>query len=339
MLAWEIKKIMRSKTGVLVFGVFIFISGIMFFLKPELETERSYRNEKYELIQDQRPGADIANEKLSAKRDQLEIAAGMEAKDYFLRKLSKMSAEKLEKDSVMEYREVSFYKVFSYRGLHPLIALGTVAVIIMVFSGIYTNERTSCMDNIILSSKNKCRALYSKLMLSFIFTGLFYGGLLLVAFLQTWIQYGPPVNGGLQAFRIYDMGMMLNGSSSITWQVCANITFMYMSLASIAVFAALFSFATPDSISSVSAILVFIGAGKAATLLRFLPANLLDTLSMMNYVEIMFRGNKIMGMYMGDIAVMGKSIGIMSANQAGIVGLIVLGVASNMFVFKRILTK
>lgn len=197
MIAWEIKKIFKSKTGLIVLSLFVFLCVVMGLVKTTLETENSYRNDRYELIIDSRPEKEIAQEKLDNKISQIEAEANNHGTDDFSVKMREISKGKLEAIKSTEYENVSFFKAFNHRASHPFMSLVIVIILILIFSNIYTDERVSGVDNIILPSKNKFKALFSKLGLAIILPIGIYGFYLGTEFLATLLQYGKPVSGEL----------------------------------------------------------------------------------------------------------------------------------------------
>ena len=49
MIQWELKKIFKAKTGIIIIVAFILLCGSMVFIKPELETQKSNQNEQHEI--------------------------------------------------------------------------------------------------------------------------------------------------------------------------------------------------------------------------------------------------------------------------------------------------
>ncbi|CAH2213579.1 hypothetical protein [Tepidibacter aestuarii] len=340
MILWELKKIFKSKTGLIVIALFVFLSGIMSFLKPTLETENSYRNDKYELVVDTRPKNEIANDKFNEKINQIEEMANTYVDDESMNKIIEISRDNLRFMEYRKYKDVSFFKVFDYRIDHSLMSIVMVIILILIFSNIYTNEIVSDVDNIILSSKNKFRVLYSKLAFAIIFPIVIYGFYLGIEFLVTLVQYGRPVNGGSEAFRIIDNGyIFLNETYTINNYLMLKILTMTSIFISISVFSSLSSFISTNSLASISGTLMFLILGKACTIIKFLPKELLIVLSKVNYVDLIFYPHSFIGMYAGDVNILGNSLDVINLCNGILVLMLSIGVGLCVFTFKKILTR
>ncbi|WBW97766.1 hypothetical protein [Oceanirhabdus sp. W0125-5] len=339
MIAWEIKKIFKSKTGLIVLGLFVFLCGVMSLIKPTLETENSYRNEKYELIVDRRPEKEIAQEKLNNKLSQIEAMANNQSDDEFSQKMIEISKEKLKAIKSREYEDVSFFKVFNHRVSHPFMSVIIVIILILIFSNIYTDERVSGVDNIILPSKNKFKALYAKLILAVNLPIVIYGIYLGIVFLITLIQYGTPVSGELGAFRIVDNAIFLNGAFTINEYLSLKFGIMILIFISIALFSSFFSFNSKNSLGSISGCLIFILLGKVCTLIKFLPNSLLMMLSKGNYVDLIFYPNQFIGMYFGNVDIFGMNLDLINLASQILVFIMFIGIALCVFTFKKVLTR
>lgn len=339
MIIWELKKIFKSKTGLIVLALFIFLSGIIGFLKPTLETENSYRNAQYELVIDSRPGKEIAQEKFNEKIKQMEQIGNTYVNDESINKIIEITRDYLRFMKYREYKDVDFYKVMDYRVDYPFMSVIIIIILALIFSNIYIDERVSGVDNIILSSRNKSKALYSKLALAVILPIVLYGFYLGITFLTTFIQYGKPVNGGLEAFRIVDMGIFLNRAYTINEYLLLKIGTMTLIFISIAVFSSFFSFISSNSLGAISATLIFIGFGKVCTLIKSLPDSLLGILSKGNYVDLIFYPDRFVGMYAGNVDILGKSLDIINLCNGILISTVFIGCILCIFTFKKILTK
>lgn len=339
MILWELKKIFKSKTGLIVLGLFVFLCGVMGLVKTALETENSYRNDRYELIVDSRPEKEIAQEKFNIKLAEIESTVNYDGDDDFLEKMRDMSKGKLEYIKSREYEDVSFLKVFNHRAAHPFMSIVMVIILVLIFSNIYTDESVSGVDNIIIPSKNKFKALYAKLGLAIILPMAIYGLYLVTEFLITLVQYGTPVSGELGAFRIVDYGVLLNGAFTINEYLLLKIGTMILIFISIAVFASFFSFISKNSLESISGTLIFIVLGKVSTLVRVLPNSLLNILSKGNYVDLIFYPNQFIGMYFGKITVFGGNLELINLCNGFLISSLFLGIALCVFTFKRVLTR
>lgn len=339
MIFWELKKILKSKIGLIALALFIFLVGTTIFLKPILETENSYRNDKYELVVDTRPRKEIAQEKFDEKIEQLERIASNSVNDKAIKRIVEVTRDNLRLMKYKEYKDIDFYKVINHRTDHPLMSLIIVIIIILIFSNIYTDERISGVNNIILSSKNKFRALYSKLALAIILPIILYGFYLGIEFLVTLVQYGAPLNGDLEAFRIVDNGILLNSTYTINGYLTLKIGTMALIFVSIAVLSSFFSFISTNSLGSISGALIALGLGKACTIIKVLPKPLLDILSKGNYVDLIFYPDKFIGMYAGTANIFGKSLDIISLCNVILIALLFIGVILCVYTCKRILNR
>lgn len=341
MLKWEIKKLFKNKSIIVSSIVLILLCGIMSILKPDLETENSYIDEKGNYISDTRSEYTIANEKLNYKVSELKeikLQKNFKKQDELSKKASEMASLKLNHDSGKEYKDINFYKVLNYRLSNMLSSIVIIGIVIYIFSNIYTDEKLSNVDSIILSSKNKSKALFSKLSLSIIVPAVFYLIYVLIIGCITMVQYGQPVNGALQAYRIVNIVTLVNPISINEYTVQSILTMMTIFI-SIGIFASLFSFITKNSVESIVGITVFLVIGKLLTLMKFLPEKLISVLSYSNYIDIIMHPDMIIGNYMGNISLFGQSVGLISLAYIVLVTTLLIGIGLNIYVFRKVLTK
>lgn len=341
MIKWEVKKLLKNKSIIISSIILLLLCGMMSLIKPELETENSYVDDKGKYTVDNRSETTIANEKLSYKISGLkEIKSqnSMKNTDELAKKTSDMANLKLDKDSGKEYKDINFYKVFNYRLSNMLASVVIVGITVYIFSNIYTDEKLSNVDSIILSSKNKSKSLFSKLSLSIILPATLYLIYVLIIGCITMIQYGQPANGALQAYRIVDIVTLVNPISINEYTIQSILTMMIIFI-STGIFASLFSFITKSSVESIVGITVFLVIGKLLTLMKFLPAKIINIISYSNYIDVIMHPEMIIGNYMGNIRLLGQSIGIISLVYI-VLGLILLmGMGLNIYVFRKVLTK
>ena len=341
MIKCEVKKLFKNKSIIISSIILLLLCGIMSLIKPELETENSYVDDKGKYTVDNRSETTIANEKLSYKISGLkEIKSqnSMKNTDELAKKTSDMANLKLDKDSGKEYKDINFYKVFNYRLSNMLASVVIVRITVYIFSNIYTDEKLSNVDSIILSSKNKSKSLFSKLSLSIILPAVLYLIYVLVIGCITMIQYGQPANGALQAYRIVDIVTLVNPISINEYTIQSILTMMIIFI-STGIFASLFSFITKSSVESIVGITVFLVIGKLLTLMKFLPAKIISVISYSNYIDVIMHPEMIIGNYMGNISLFGQSIGLVSLVYI-VLGLILLmGMGLNIYVFRKVLTK
>ena len=342
MIRWELKKIIKSKSSIAISFIFALLILSSSFMKPTLETENSYIDDKGYYREDNRDKSVIANEKLENKVNMLKVMSSNEninSKDDFTRKIGIMSEEKLKSDNRDKYEDISFYQVFNYRVNNIISSFLITAIIIIIFSNIYTDERLSNVDSVIISSKNKNKVLYSKLLLSIIMPILVY--LLYIAIIGfiTSTQYGKPINGVLQAYRLSDVPFMLKDSINIKQYTIINIATMIIIFTTISVFSSLASFVADNSVGAVVGSSVFVILGKVLGLLKFLPKEILQVLSASNYIDIFQYPQEFIGIYKGSINILGKSIDAMVLNYAYLIGILIIGILATIHVFKRVLDK
>lgn len=277
MITWEIKKIFKSKNGIISIILFLILSVVMTFLKPKM-------------------------------------AGG-------------------------NYKGVEFWTVFNYRSYHPLMAFIMIIIITMIFCNIYTDEIISTVDNLILSSKNKNRTLYSKLALGIGIPVILYIVYLILQFIITYIQFGRPMNGSMQAMRLFDNPELIKDTLTIYGLTLFKIKVMIIILITFGVVASLFSFITKNSIQATSGFLIFLFLGKVITLLKFLPEKLLFICGQFNYIELIFNFNNLMGMNFGKINVFSMNVDIISLCVIMLIGILLLGIILCICTFKRFLTR
>lgn len=341
MIRWEIKKLFKNKSIIISSIIFVLLCSMMSFFKPDLETENNYFDKDGNYVQDNRAKNVIAKDKLGNKVTELETLDRVKKDnklDDMSRKMANMASEKLKKDNGKSYKDISFYKVFNFRINNAFSGFVIIGICVYIFSNIYTDEKLSNVDSIILSGKNKYKALFSKLYLSIIIPIVIYLVYILAIGVITSIQYGQPINGNLQAHRIVDTFSLLK-PMTINGYTMVNILTLMIVFVSIGVFASLFSFITNNSVQSIVSITVFIVLGKLITLLKFLPKNLLAVIGYSNYIDIIMNPQMLIGNYLGDINVFGQSIGIVNAGYIGLIVILIIGIVSNIYVFKKVLNK
>ena len=164
MLKWEFKKIIKDKSGIVAGGLIILSLLIISFVKPMLETQNEYFDEvRNQYVIDNRSKEEIANEKLDIKKEMIKSTNDLSDGDKSLEDISK---EKLNLDNGNKYEDVDFYKVFTYRIDFPVSMIIMMIIIVMIVSNLYTNEVEANVSPIILSSKQKNKVLYSKVMIA-----------------------------------------------------------------------------------------------------------------------------------------------------------------------------
>lgn len=336
MLNWEIKKILKEKSSIVAFILIIVSLLIISFTKPMLETQHKYWDEvKNEYVIDNRSEEEIANEKLAFKKEMIKSTIDLEDSDESLKSISE---EKLNLDNGNKYENVDFYKVFTERVDFSLSMIIIMIIIVMLISNLYTDEVVANVSPIILSSKQKDKALYSKVIIAIVLPILVYSVYLGGTWLITYIQYGKPLNGDLQAYRIIDIAMLAK-SITINQYALAKIITTTLMLLGASIVSLLVSFLSNNSIKSISISAGFIGIGKVLTQFSFLPKEIRSLLGKGNYIDVITGESKISGIYNGEIDILSKAVDI--SNLIIIIyGLIVIvGLLGCIYTIKKVLTK
>lgn len=234
---------------------------------------------------------------------------------------------------------VDFWKVFNYRAFHPLMTFIMLIIIINIFSNIYTEEIISTVDNLILSSRNKNKVLYSKLALSIGIPTSLYTVYLAAQFIMTYIQYGKPINGGLQAIKILDNPFLIKEGYTIYGFMLLKVGIILIILTTLGVLACLISFITINSIQSTSGFLIFIFLGKVITLIKWLPMTVLLIFSKINYVDLIFNFQEFAGVYSGKLKVFNISLDITNLCMSILIGTLFTGIFLCTITFKKFITR
>ncbi|HBG3214422.1 TPA: hypothetical protein KPZ66_003721, partial [Clostridioides difficile] len=277
-----------------------------------------------------RSGIDIGNEKFQNKINVLKQFSNQTDTGEFSKKIELMSKKKLDNLSVNEYKDISFWKVFNYRVTNSLINVGMLIIISIIISNIYVDEVVTSVKDIILSSKEKKKALNSKIFVALLVPLVIYSVYLMGIFIITCMQQGVPVNGDLESFRIVDNVVALKTNLSITKYVILNIgieLLMFEGWAMIAIFG---SFISKSSISSISFFIFIISITKIMSVIHILPKKLLSVVSNVNYYDLIFGFNKIIGNYLGDIMIFKVNIDIVNI-AIGLLMAILIGAMSLCF--------
>lgn len=352
MLNWEIKKILKDKSSIVALILMIVSLLVISFMKPMLETQNEYWDEsKKQYVIDNRSKEEIANEKLDIKKEMIKSTIDDPEVDKSLKSISK---EKLNLDNGNKYENVDFYKVFTERIDFSVSIIIMMIIIVMIVSNLYTDEVVANVSPIILSSKQKNKILYSKIMIAILLPILVYSVYLGAAWLITYIQYGAPVNGDLQAYRIIDMAMAAKSITINQYSFVKIITSTLM-LLGVSVVSLIASFISDNSVKSISISVGFIMAGKVLTQFTAPLKELFsilgngkysDTIVDMclllgqgNYIDVINGSSKISGFYSGEIDILSKTVD-MSNSIIVIYGLIaIIGLLGCTYTIKKVLTK
>lgn len=312
MISWEIKKLIKSKAMLISLVILSFILVITIFNKPILETENNYSDQQQGYIEDNRPKLEIANEKFRTKISILEEVSNQENSDELSNVIKSMSKEKIDNLNNNQYEDVGFWQVFNYRATNPLINVGMLVIIMIIISNLYTDEIISSVKDIILSSKEKKKALNSKIIISFLIPIVVYILYLAGAFIITYLQQGVPMNGNLEAFRIVNNIAVLRGNPTIIHYILINIGIAILMFEGWAMVSMLVSFISTSSIASISMFGVFIVLTKVISTIKIIPAMITYVFSYSNYYDLIFNFNNIIGSYIGSINTFGYSMNLIN---------------------------
>lgn len=336
MLNWEIKKILKDKSSIVAFILIIISILIISFTKPMLETQNEYWDEsKNEYVIDNRSKDVISNEKLAIKKEMVQSAVDSPDSDKTLKYISK---EKLNLDNGNKYENVDFYKVFADRIDFSVSIIIMMIIIVMLISNLYTDEVVANVSPIILSSKQKNKALYSKVIIAILLPILVYIVYLGGTWLITYIQYGKPLNGDLQAYRIIDIAVLVK-SMTINQYVLSKIITTTLILLGVSIVCLLISFLSNNSVKSISISAGFIVAGKVLTQFSFLPKDILLLLDRGNYIDVINRTSKISGFYNGKIDILSKTVDISNLIIIIYALIAIIGLLGCIYTIKKVLTK
>ena len=336
MLNWEIKKILKDKSSIVAFILIIISILIISFTKPMLETQNEYWDEsKNEYVIDNRSKDVISNEKLAIKKEMVQSAVDSPDSDKTLKYISK---EKLNLDNGNKYENVDFYKVFADRIDFSVSIIIMMIIIVMLISNLYTDEAVANVSPIILSSKQKNKALYSKVIIAILLPILVYIVYLGGTWLITYIQYGKPLNGDLQAYRIIDIAVLVK-SMTINQYVLSKIITTTLIFLGVSIVCLLISFLSNNSVKSISISAGFIVAGKVLTQFSFLPKDILLLLDRGNYIDVINRTSKISGFYNGKIDILSKTVDISNLIIIIYALIAIIGLLGCIYTIKKVLTK
>lgn len=321
MLRWEFKKIYKDRSFLVILAILIFNVIAMTFLNPQV----NYEEEKKSHYMNVKSLSEI-----STLKDNYDL-------DQYIKDLSQMSYDKLQKDSGEEYENIEFYKMFSFRISNVLINISMCIIILIIFSKIYVEERESNVDSILLSSKKRYNALYSKLGLSLIIPTFIYVTYIVVIGIITAMQYGFSNIGYLQAYRIVDNPFLLKGSFTINqYLVLTGVTILGLYII-LALFTSMCSFLSKNSVSSIAGATVVLILFKVLSELKFLPEGILNILKNINFIDIFRNPQMFIGTYKGSIILLSNNLDIFNLCYLILISLLILGLVANIYIFKKLL--
>lgn len=336
MLNWEVKKILKDKSSIIAFILMIVLFLQISFIKPMLETQNEYFDEaKNEYVIDNRSKEEIANEKLDIKTNMINTVINSSDSDKSLVDISK---EKLKLDNGKNYEEVDFYKVFAERLDFSLSIIIMMIIIIMLVSNLYTDEVVYNISPMILSSNKKNKVLYTKLVIALILPVSIYSVYVGGTWLITYMQYGKPLNGDLQAYRITDIAILTKAITIKQYTMSKIITTLLM-LIGISIMSLFISFLSDNSVKSISLSVGFIAISKLLTLFKFLPNKLILLLSTGNYIDVTMGMSKISGIYNGRMNILSRTIDISNLIIIIYALIVIGGLLGCFYTIKKVLTK
>ncbi|MFF2793753.1 hypothetical protein [Lysinibacillus xylanilyticus] len=337
MLNWEIKKILKDKSSIVALILMIVSLLIIIVFKPSLETQNEYLDESNnKTVIDNRSEDVIANEKLAIKREMIKSTiADPPDSDKTLKSISK---EKLNLDNGNKYENVDFYKVFTERIDFSLSIIIMMIIIVMLIANLYTDEIVANVSPIILSSKQKNKALYSKVIIAILLPILVYSVYLGATWIITYMQFGKPLNGDLQAYRIIDMAVAAK-LMTINQYALAKIITTTLMLLGVSVVSLLVSFLSNNSVKSISISTGFIAAGRVLAEFSFLPQQMLLLLGGGNYISVINGESKISGFYNGQIDILSKTVDMSNLIISIYALIVIIGLLGCIYTIKKVLTK
>lgn len=246
-----------------------------------------------------------------------------------------MAYDKLQKDSGDEYKNTYFYKIFYFRISNALINISMSIIILIIFSNIYVKERLSKIDTILLSSKKKFNVLYSKLGMALIIPTFIYLTYIVIIGIITAMQYGFPNMGYLQAYRIVENPVFLQGSITINQYLILTVLTIIALYVEFSLFTSMCSFLSKDSISSIVSATVILILFKVLSEAKFLAKEVLKLLNNINFVDT-FRNPQIyIGTYKGSIILLNNTLDLYYLCYLILVIFIILGIAVNIYIYLR----
>lgn len=252
--------------------------------------------------------------------------------------LKYISKEKLNLDDGNKYENLDFYKVFTERVDFSVSIIIMLIIIVMLISNLYTDEVVANVSPIILSSKQKNKALYSKVIIAVLLPILVYSVYLGGTWLITYMQYGAPLNGDLQAYRIIDISVLAK-SMTINQYVLSKVITTTLILLGVSIVSLLVSFLSDNSIKSISISAGFVAAGKVLTQFSFLPQQMRLLLGKGNYLDVINGESKISGFYNGEIDILSKTVDISNLIIIIYASIAIIGLLGCVYTIKKVLTK
>lgn len=320
MLKWELKKIYKDKSFIAILAILTFNVIVMSFLNLQANYEED-RKSHYMNVK--------SLSGISTLKEEDELG-------QYVKELSQMAYDKLKKDNGEEYKNMEFYKIFYFRISNVLVNLSMCIIILIIFSRIYVEERVSKVDSILLSSKKKFNALYSKLGLALI-PSLIYTLYIAVIGIITIIQYGFPDMGYLQSYRIVESPLLLKGSLSINKYLILTILIILGLYIILALFTSMCSFLSKTSVASIVGATVVLILFKVLSEVRFLPDGVLKVLKNINFIDIFKNPQEFIDIYKGSIILVNIPFDMLNLCYLILSMLIILGIFLNIYILKKLI--
>lgn len=321
MLKWELKKIYKDKSFIAILAILTFNVIVMSFLNLQANYEED-RKSHYMNVK--------SLSGISTLKEEDELG-------QYVKELSQMAYDKLKKDNGEEYKNMEFYKIFYFRISNVLVNLSMCIIILIIFSRIYVEERVSKVDSILLSSKKKFNALYSKLGLALIIPSLIYTLYIAVIGIITIIQYGFPDMGYLQSYRIVESPLLLKGSLSINKYLILTILIILGLYIILALFTSMCSFLSKTSVASIVGATVVLILFKVLSEVRFLPDGVLKVLKNINFIDIFKNPQEFIDIYKGSIILVNIPFDMLNLCYLILSMLIILGIFLNIYILKKLI--
>lgn len=321
MLKWELKKIYKDKSFIAILAILTFNVIVMSFLNLQANYEED-RKSHYMNVK--------SLSGISTLKEEDELG-------QYVKELSQMAYDKLKKDNGEEYKNMEFYKIFYFRISNVLVNLSMCIIILIIFSRIYVEERVSKVDSILLSSKKKFNALYSKLGLALIIPSLIYTLYIAVIGIITIIQYGFPDMGYLQSYRIVESPLLLKGSLSINKYLILTILIILGLYVILALFTSMCSFLSKTSVASIVGATVVLILFKVLSEVRFLPDGVLKVLKNINFIDIFKNPQEFIDIYKGSIILVNIPFDMLNLCYLILSMLIILGIFLNIYILKKLI--
>lgn len=142
--------------------------------------------------------------------------------------------------------------------------------------------------------------------------------------------------GYLQAYRIVENPVFLQGSITINQYLILTVLTIIALYVEFSLFTSMCSFLSKDSISSIVSATVILILFKVLSEAKFLAKEVLKLLNNINFVDT-FRNPQIyIGTYKGSIILLNNTLDLYYLCYLILVIFIILGIAVNIYIFKKV---